>query len=233
MNASPDFVSSTSPDEDVPRLGRRATSAEARERIIAAAEILFAERGIEAVSLREIAVAAGHGNNNAVQYHFGSKAGLVQAIFHHRVGQMEEPRHAMLAEAEAQGRLGDVRTLLDILCLPLLDLVDGDGRHTYAGFLAQYVTRYRPGGLQHAADEVSEVSTSIRRLLELIAQRISYVPPALAQSRIALCALAFHNMLVRADAEHLKTRDRAAFDALVHDTIEIMAVALSAPYRHS
>jgi AcrR family transcriptional regulator len=52
-----------------------------KEQIVLAAEGLFAERGIEGVSLRQIGAAAGNGNNSAVQYHFGTKERLVQAVF--------------------------------------------------------------------------------------------------------------------------------------------------------
>lgn len=52
----------------------------------------FADRGIEGVSQREIAIAAGNGNTNVVKYHFGSKDDLVQGIFKMHVEQMEERR---------------------------------------------------------------------------------------------------------------------------------------------
>src|SRR3546814_2769538 len=45
----------------------------AAPRILQAAEDCFGEHGIDAVSLRQIAIAAGQGNTAAVQYHFGSK----------------------------------------------------------------------------------------------------------------------------------------------------------------
>src|SRR3546814_6660333 len=56
----------------------------AAPRILQAAEDCFGEHGIDAVSLRQIAIAAGQGNTAAVQYHFGSKEGLLEAIFQHR-----------------------------------------------------------------------------------------------------------------------------------------------------
>ena len=46
------------------------------QRMIVVAERLFAERGIEAVSLREVGAACGLRNNSAAQYHFGSRTGL-------------------------------------------------------------------------------------------------------------------------------------------------------------
>ena len=53
---------------------------DARLRMLVAAERLFAERGIGAVSLREIGAAAGQRNNSAAQYHFGTRQNLVAAI---------------------------------------------------------------------------------------------------------------------------------------------------------
>ncbi len=51
-----------------------------RERILDAASEMFAERGVEAVSLRELTVKAGV-NLAAVHYHFGSKEGLLAEVF--------------------------------------------------------------------------------------------------------------------------------------------------------
>src|ERR1700686_2031953 len=51
-----------------------------REAILTAAERLFAEHGVYAVSNRQVSEAAGQGNNAAVGYHFGTKADLVCAL---------------------------------------------------------------------------------------------------------------------------------------------------------
>ncbi len=51
-----------------------------REAILAAAEWLFAERGMYAVSNRQISEAAGQGNNAAACYHFGTRTELLRAI---------------------------------------------------------------------------------------------------------------------------------------------------------
>ncbi|MDU0294099.1 TetR family transcriptional regulator, partial [Saccharothrix longispora] len=58
----------------VPRADRVGAT---RLRLLAAAERLFAERGLYAVSNRQISAEAGQGNNAAVGYHFGTKADLV------------------------------------------------------------------------------------------------------------------------------------------------------------
>ena len=47
-----------------------------QEAILKAAERLYAEHGVFAVSNRQVSEAAGQGNNAAVGYHFGTKADL-------------------------------------------------------------------------------------------------------------------------------------------------------------
>ena len=51
-----------------------------QEVVLDAAERLFGRHGVDAVSLREIAVAAGSSNHFVVQYHFGDKARLIREI---------------------------------------------------------------------------------------------------------------------------------------------------------
>lgn len=52
----------------------------AREKIFQAGKVLFAEKGFEAVSVRDITGAAGV-NNSMISYYFGGKEGLYEAIF--------------------------------------------------------------------------------------------------------------------------------------------------------
>jgi len=55
-------------------------SKETRMAFILAAGALFAEHGVEAVGIREIAAKAGENMGN-IHYHFGGKKGLVKAVF--------------------------------------------------------------------------------------------------------------------------------------------------------
>lgn len=75
-----------------------------RERILDAAEHLFAAQGYAATSLRQITGEAGV-NLAAVNYHFQSKDALVQAVFSRKVAPMNTRRLEMLDEVEA--RAGD------------------------------------------------------------------------------------------------------------------------------
>src|SRR5215475_8711561 len=66
-----------------------------RAKLIAVAERLFAEKGVEGVSLAEINRVARQRHSNACHYHFGSKDGLIQAILEKHVPAISANRNAM------------------------------------------------------------------------------------------------------------------------------------------
>src|SRR2546423_13653606 len=71
-----------------------------KQRILDAAESLFMEHGFEATSLRSITAAAGV-NLAAVNYHFGSKEELFQAVLTRRLDPMNHARLSLLTRLEA------------------------------------------------------------------------------------------------------------------------------------
>ena len=72
-----------------------------RERLLETAAGLFAARGFEGVSLRDLTQAAGV-NLAAVNYHFGSREKLIECLIERMMNPMNEERLAMLAEARAR-----------------------------------------------------------------------------------------------------------------------------------
>ncbi len=74
-----------------------------RERILLKAGELFAQRGFEAVSMRDLTQAA-EVNLAAVNYHFGSKEALIEEIVTRVIHPMNEERLRMLDAAEAKAR---------------------------------------------------------------------------------------------------------------------------------
>jgi AcrR family transcriptional regulator len=111
-----------------------------RERMIAAAEELFAARGIDGVSLREVAVAAGSRNTGAGQYYFGNKEKLVEAIYNHRVAAIEVRRLALLADVKVSP--DPLRASVFALLQPLAEQI---GVNHYVTFVAQLSADRRRG----------------------------------------------------------------------------------------
>lgn len=98
---------------------RRERGDRTRLRLIETAEQLYAERGVNGVSLREIGAAAKQRNTGAVRYHFHSKKGLLDAVFAHRMEPANALRQQMLAEFDRAGRAADPRALVEAMILPL------------------------------------------------------------------------------------------------------------------
>jgi AcrR family transcriptional regulator len=76
-------------------------AAETKERILDAAEELFSENGFAATSVRSITSRAGV-NLAALNYHFGSKDAVVDAVFERRIGPLNRERLRMLDRLESE-----------------------------------------------------------------------------------------------------------------------------------
>ena len=92
-----------------------------RQRILDAAEKLFARHGFESTSLRSIIASAGV-NLAAIHYHFRSKEGLIGAVIERRFAPVNDERLRLLAEYESQadGRVPLVEEILEAFLAPML-----------------------------------------------------------------------------------------------------------------
>lgn len=119
-------------------------SGDTKSRLVAAAEQLFAERGLDAVSLREITRASGAKNVLAVQYHFEDRDGVVRAILDKQLPEVDSRRHALLDEIE-RALEPAVRQLAGALVRPLAaKLSDDDGGRPFLQIYADLMNRPRP-----------------------------------------------------------------------------------------
>lgn len=108
-----------------------------RSRLITAAELLFAERGIQAVSLREINSAADQRNSTALQYHFQDRRGLLVAILAKHHPTVDRHREELLDNYKSVGR-DDLRALTASLVEPLAaKLGDSDGGRSFLRIYAE------------------------------------------------------------------------------------------------
>ncbi|MGH8023590.1 MAG: TetR/AcrR family transcriptional regulator, partial [Limisphaerales bacterium] len=98
------------------------SSLETRQRIIEAAESLFARRGIEGVSIRDITRAAGV-NLAAINYHFGTKSALAAEVFKHCIDPLNARRLELLdaVEARAGGGTPGLESILEAMIRPAVE----------------------------------------------------------------------------------------------------------------
>lgn len=124
------------------RVGGDELTMPTERRLILAAERLFAERGIDAVSLRAVNAAAGT-NVASANYHFGTKSALVEALIRERSGEVSARRATLLDELENAGPL-TTRGLAEAFVRPVAEMALSEGS-TWVRFIAGIL------GSSHAA----------------------------------------------------------------------------------
>lgn len=210
------------------------------ERLLDAAERLFAARGVDAVSVRAVNAAAG-ANVAAVHYHFGSKEALVDAVLRRRMDALGERRRAMLAALPAD-RAPTVRAVMEALVLPLAELsVDptGPGR-AYVRVLAAL----QGGGADTRkllgtafAPQFIPFDAALARALPDLAEPLRHFRLALAGT-LVVQTLADPEGIARAlgltdDPTDLDPFDHAAVvDALLDTITGALAAPVSQPIPH-
>jgi AcrR family transcriptional regulator len=165
-----------------------------KEQIVLVAERLFGVHGLDGVSLRQIGAAAGNGNKMAVQYHFGDKDGLIQAIFEYRLPHINE-RRRVLVEVR---RPDDLRSLVECYVVPLLEQGEQAESH-YLSFIVQAYWYSNRHLLTRPLDSIETTQAFLERARAFLPD----VPEPLRTHRIAQ-AMAF---IVHATADRERARD--------------------------
>jgi AcrR family transcriptional regulator len=208
------------------RAGNRGGRATQRS-LIQCAERLFAERGIDAVSVSEILETAGQRNKNAIHYHFGGKDGLVTAIAEHRSSALNERRDTMLAELRRRGLEHDIRELSATLVVPLTELLDAEGCH-FLGFLARYHLDRSRRQLVSSVDP--RVTRTYREAYRLLAEASALTSSAM-EIRFEIAMDMIFASLASRQAEESSTRGpaRASRAAFVDNLVAAVSGCFSTP----
>ncbi|MDB5838569.1 MAG: ybiH [Herminiimonas sp.] len=113
-----------------------------KSRIVETALVLFSVKGVDRVSLRELTAQAGV-NIAAVNYHFGSKEALVEAVFDKLAREVNTERMAeldgLMMKAAAEGVLPDLEEIVRAFIRPYI----GSGSGHKGGLLAQMILKHR------------------------------------------------------------------------------------------
>jgi AcrR family transcriptional regulator len=101
-----------------------------RERILKTAERLFARRGFDGVSVRELAGAA-NVNIASISYHFHSKEGLLAEVYRRHCEPLIEERLRGLAAASRLAGAARIAAIIEAFVRPALQQVDVEGGETF------------------------------------------------------------------------------------------------------
>lgn len=198
-----------------------ANAEETQAQLIRAAERLFAEKGVDTVSLREVNREAGQRNATALQYHFKNRQGLLEAILRKHDLAVDAHRNQLLDQIEKEGP-GDLTQFAAALVLPAAEkLADRDGGRAYLRILAQLVNSYRP-----RVDPIELITTSqsMNRWREMVVPKMFPLAVSPLHSRFTAARIMLIELARRAESR--KRRDDRLFTSHL---IDLIAALLGAP----
>ncbi|MGN7155112.1 TetR/AcrR family transcriptional regulator [Dietzia cercidiphylli] len=193
--------------------------------MIEIAEKMISERGLDGVSMRDVATAAGQRNNSAVQYHFGSRDGLILQVLRRRIVSLDADRRQRLAAADEQGLGEDLHTLVGVLFGPIVDLLRSHPEATHHARFLQRVGPVMAPGIPEA-DPRTAADDVVVRLIDVL----SHLPRRVAFERIDLATQMFTGALAvyedRRDARNSVVNHR--FEVVVAHLYDMIEAALRA-----
>ncbi len=152
-----------------------------RNRIKVSARKLFAERGVEAVTVREIVAASGAKNGGSLNYYFKSKEGLIIELLAEVFRESSDGWLIGLSELEKRGGPTCIRDVVEVLVRWPDTSTFTDPSPTASRFLSSLLFTRR-----HMVREFLErMNFSVfARLLDYIQDLHSDLPPAVIQQRL-------------------------------------------------
>jgi AcrR family transcriptional regulator len=200
--------------------------------LIDAAARLFAERGVDNVSIAEIVRSAGQRNTSAVHYHFGSRDEILRAVLARHVPELAERRTVLLEQARTRSA-GGARAAAEAIVRPVTEFAQGGWRERaylqIGSELAGAVERSSP------QIRVLLMQTAGHEAWDLLRQRCPKVPTDVWRTRQEICIV----FIGRAAADRARQLDRKSTrrvlsdDRFVDNLVEMLLGAMKAPHRAS
>jgi AcrR family transcriptional regulator len=194
----------------------------AREKLLDCAEALFAEHGLEGVSLRTINAEAGL-SAAALHYHFGSQQALVEALLERRMPALMERRRQLLDALEARAEPATSREVLSALIQPLAELLAEGGT---AGLrYLRLLHRLQADGDLDPRFVIERWRGGVDRLVPLLEQAQPSLPLPLIQFRLGHAI----DVMLRSLA-HGPAPAGGGLEAHVTALLDFLTGALDAPF---
>ncbi|MDP3253839.1 MAG: helix-turn-helix domain-containing protein [Hydrogenophaga sp.] len=165
----------------------RSDGRETKVRMKAVAQRLFAQHGIDGVTVADIVAAAGQRNKASLQYHFGSKDELIGELLVDGAQKVDAFRLALLDQMAEDGGPRHVRDVLDAFVRPVyqLTVTESEGS-TYLRFLSNVQLTHRELFRAHIG---AKWNTGYRRCLEHFRQLLAHIPAPVLEQRMSLVAI--------------------------------------------
>ncbi len=197
--------------------------------LLDAAARLFAERGIDNVSIAEIVRTANQRNASAVHYHFGSRDEILRAVLARHVPVIAERRHELLERARARPAR-DVRSAAEAIVRPVTEFAQRGWREWAYLRIGSELT----GAVERTSPEIRKLmkQTAGYAAWELLRERCPKVPDDLWRVRREICIV----FIGRAAADRALALEGGGSgvlsdDRFVDNLVDMVIGAMTAPDR--
>jgi AcrR family transcriptional regulator len=187
--------------------------------MIEATERLVAEQGLSALTLRAVQALADQRNKSAAQYHFGSRAGLIEAVVRTRMAPVNERRGELLDRLEGPD---DPAALMDVLVRPLAEATLTGTSH-WARFLLQCATDPTLAQVVATASEGQPYRDCVRRLRDSLEDLPEPLRPRRVDHAVMLAITSLAATEFRSDARSLPV------GAEIDDLVAMCTAVATAP----
>jgi len=197
-----------------------------KERILDAAERLFAEEGFASTSMRDITAEAGV-NLAAVNYHFGSKLALLKAVFARRFGPVNEERLSRLDALDEMEPEGVLHAFFDPVFERLRETGSG-----WAKFMQLVGRTHSDTNAEIRACLIEQVQIVAERFFAALAEALPELSPAVLGSRIHFVVGAMAHTFAFCRYEDVPLVDALPEpDEIVQNLVDFAVAGLRAPVR--
>lgn len=198
-----------------------------RQLLLSIAEQLFAERGIAAVPLRDIGIAADQKNHAVVQYHFGDKETLVAELFTLRAQATEERRVQLFGDLMERGQ-PKVADLVNVFVFALASHLE-PGNH-YLAFMSRYIIEH--GGYSGLDSIEGLPSATVSTLMSILDRLLANYPREVLEERWMVTMTSAVHTMARYQAVITSGADLGSpIEELLEDLVVFLTAGIEAPVR--
>ena len=203
------------------------TVADTKERLMRAGERLFARDGIHGTRVRDLNELAGQRNPSALHYHFGSRAGLLEAImlrYQLAVDAVVEERLDELIAAGGRLRTADV---IDAVVRPMVATLRTESGRDCARIIPQMLSTLSDNLRRGVAQPATPQSV---RILQLLHDLVPHLDERGRRERLVAYALTLSTLLAeRAHQVESGHRPTLSDDEFRAHLVTVLDAVLHAP----
>jgi len=161
--------------------------ASTRDLLKLAARRLFAHRGLDGVSVRDIVLAAGQRNSGSLHYYFGTKENLARELVSDGAKLIDQRRNSQLDDIERGGGPRHLREVIEVLVWPSTGLA---GEHGEEDSYIRFITLLQMSHRQLFLDALEgRWASGYERCLAHIRRLLKDIDPVIVTQRLVFMSL--------------------------------------------